>query len=135
MSRSGEVRRRVRMIEPTNPRGTKGQGRDKKKRHACDRWALDKRLPMFFFCSHGFRRYRGPVTTLEQASLADFPVSIRCETCGHIRQMHAYQLIKKLSKKIDPAKLYLDRPIEGFWCRAGRHKTAVIIRAPLQSSY
>jgi hypothetical protein len=83
----------------------------------------------------GCRRYKGPVSTLEQASLPDFPVMVRCKTCGHVRQIHAFKLIKMLRPKFDPAKVPLDKPVKGFWCRAGWHKTAVIIRAPLQSSY
>jgi hypothetical protein len=75
------------------------------------------------------------VSTLEQASLADFPVVIRYETCGNVRQMHAYKLIKLMGMKFDPKKVLLDKSVKGFWCKAGRHKTTVMIRALLQSSY
>mgnify|MGYP001598706191 CR=1 FL=1 len=80
----------------------------------------------------GYRRYRGPVHTLEQASLADMPDAIRCETCGRVRQMHAFSLIQTLGKKHDAAKIMLGVATAGFWCKYGRHKTAVTIRAPMQ---
>ena len=48
----------------------------------------------------GYRPYRGPVSTLEQAMFADLPVSITCENCGRIRQMHAFTVMQMISTKV-----------------------------------
>ena len=42
----------------------------------------------------GYRPYRGPVSTLEQAMFAD--LSITCENCGRIRQMHAFTVMQMI---------------------------------------
>lgn len=84
--------------------------------------------------SMGFRRYKGPVNTLEQASLADFPVRITCQKCGHFKQMHAFEALQKLSKKKPDGDVQLFVPVKGvFKCRCG-HAT-VKITAPMKRAY
>jgi hypothetical protein len=82
----------------------------------------------------GYRRYKGPVHTLEQAMFADFPVRITCSKCGHFRQMHAFAAMQLLSKKHKAEDVKLFVAVSGlFKCRCG-HKT-VKITAPMQSAY
>ena len=82
----------------------------------------------------GYRRYKGPVTTLEQASFADFPVRITCQKCGHFRQMHAHVALRLLSAKRKEEGVKLWEPLTGvFRCRC-KHNT-VKISAPMQSAY
>ncbi len=81
-----------------------------------------------------YKRYKGPVLTLEQASFDDFPVRITCQKCGHFRQMHAFEALRKLSNKRKEEGVKLWQSITGvFRCRC-KHRT-VKITAPLQSVY
>lgn len=83
----------------------------------------------------GFKRYKGPVLTLEQASFADMPVRITCDHCGNFKQMHAYSAMQLLSPKRKETGVPLFRPVSGlFRCRQCRRNT-VIITAPMQSAY
>ena len=80
----------------------------------------------------GHRPYRGPVSTLEQAMFADLPVSITCETCGRIRQMHAFTVMQMIATRVPERTLPLFRPIPGlFFCRHCLRRVTVTIRAPL----
>ena len=78
----------------------------------------------------GFRKYRGPVQTVEQASLADLPIRVTCQQCGHFRQMHAHKLIR-LSEVT--RALRLGEPVRGFKCQHCRHPVLVVIAAPVGS--
>ena len=77
----------------------------------------------------GFRRYRGPVTTVEQAMFADMPISIQCQSCSHVRQMHAYRMMQANKKA---AAMPLRKPVTGFYCKSCRNRVTVIISAPMQ---
>jgi hypothetical protein len=77
----------------------------------------------------GFRRYRGPVTTVEQAMFADMPVAIQCQSCSHVRRMHAFTLMRTNKKA---AKMPLGPPVAGFYCKGCRKRVSVIISAPMQ---
>ena len=70
----------------------------------------------------GTRRYRGAVTTLEQAMFAQMPVRVACDTCGHFQQTHAYELMRKLSRKRKENGVKLWQPIPGFYCRGCRRE-------------
>jgi len=80
----------------------------------------------------GYRRYRGPVHTVEQAMFADMPVRITCESCGYFRQMHAFELMRKLSKKRREKGVNLWEPVSGFFCRGCKRNVKAIISAPTQ---
>jgi hypothetical protein len=60
----------------------------------------------------GLRSYKGPVANLEQAVFADMPVRIACKKCGHIRQMHAFRLIRLIGKRVEARRLPLRTPID-----------------------
>ena len=80
----------------------------------------------------GYRPYRGPVSTLEQAMFADLPVSITCEDCGRIRQIHAFTVMQMISTKVPERTLRLFTPIPDiFFCRRCMRPVTVTIRAPL----
>lgn len=74
----------------------------------------------------GFRRYRGPVTTLEEAVMADLPVTVRCLTCRHERSFSAFRLVRQ---KRSIATVKLREPASGFRCLRCR-STKVVISAP-----
>jgi hypothetical protein len=76
----------------------------------------------------GTRRYRGPVTTVEQAMFADMPVNIICQRCAHFRQMHAYLLMRLNSKA---AQIPLWKAVPGFYCKGCRRKVTAVITAPM----
>lgn len=83
----------------------------------------------------GYKRYNGPVMTLEQASFADMPVRITCDRCGHFQQMHAYSALQKLSQTRKDEGVKLWTQLTGlFKCGKCRHRT-VKISAPMQSAY
>jgi hypothetical protein len=75
----------------------------------------------------GARRYRGPVDTVEQASFADMPIRIVCQRCAHVRQMHAYELVRRHR---NAAKMLLRMPVAGFYCNGCKRKATVVIVAP-----
>ena len=83
----------------------------------------------------GYKRYKGPVSTLEQAMFADFPVRITCEKCGHFRQMYAFEAMRKLSnkRKAEDVKLFV-AVVGVFKCGRCRHRV-VRITAPMQNAY
>ena len=66
--------------------------------------------------------------TVEQASLAQLPVRVTCQRCGHFRQMHAYKLIR-LGQ--DTAAIKLGEAVSGFRCRSCRCSVSVVILAPV----
>ena len=76
----------------------------------------------------GFRRYHGPVTTVEQTVFADMPVIVTCQRCSRFRRMHAFQL-KQM--KPDAGSIKLWRAVSGFYCRGCRRKVTVVITAPM----
>jgi hypothetical protein len=80
----------------------------------------------------GTRRYRGAVSTLEQAMFADMLVRITCDRCGYFQQMHAYELMRKLSKRRKEVGVKLWQPAPGFYCRGCKRKVKAIISAPMQ---
>ena len=80
----------------------------------------------------GFRRYRGPVTHLQQAMFADMAVAICCNNCSSVRQMHAYKVVQLLREKRKIDNVKLDEPVGGFHCRRCRRSVTVTIRAPAQ---
>ena len=77
------------------------------------------------------RRYDGPVHTLEQARFADLAVRIVCKACGHFRQMHAFEVIRKARGKVQAGNLPLNTPLAGiFYCRRCRARVPVTLEAP-----
>ncbi len=83
----------------------------------------------------GYRRYKGPVNTLEQAMFAQMPVRITCEGCGHFRQMAAYNALRLLSKKRKDEGVPLWKAVEGiFRCRHCQG-ASVKITAPMNTAY
>jgi len=83
----------------------------------------------------GYRPYRGAVRTLEQAMFADFPVRVRCTSCNHFRQLHAFNLVRQVGKKADAGKLPLWAEIHNlFYCRSCRRRVTVVITAPMSQA-
>ena len=63
---------------------------------------------------------------------ADLPVSIICENCERIRQMHAFTVMQMISTKVLARTLRLFTPIPDiFFCRRCMKRVTVTIRAPL----
>lgn len=83
----------------------------------------------------GFKRYKGPVTTLEQAMFADMPVRITCERCGHFTQMAAFQALRKLSEKRKEEGVKLWVAVVGLFKCKKCHSPTAKISAPMQSAY
>jgi|HubBroStandDraft_6_1064221.scaffolds.fasta_scaffold914523_2 hypothetical protein len=77
----------------------------------------------------GFRPYRGPVNTVEQAVFTDMPLRITCQGCAHFEIIHSFRLMQRSRKA---AAMSLWRPVSGFYCKGCRRKMAVVITAPLQ---
>lgn len=71
----------------------------------------------------GFRRYRGPVDTVEQAAMADLTVYVRCLRCGHEKMFWTRGLMK-LSRRAH--RLPLREPVSAFRCQMCRSDEAVI---------
>jgi NMD protein affecting ribosome stability and mRNA decay len=42
----------------------------------------------------GFRRYRGPIDTTDQAAMADLYVTVKCHRCGHSKSFWTRRLIQ-----------------------------------------
>lgn len=83
----------------------------------------------------GYRPYKGPVLTLEQASFAEFPVRITCERCCHFRQLPAIKALRQLTARKKDVAVKLFVPVTGvFRCGECQHRI-VTITAPLQSTY
>jgi hypothetical protein len=80
----------------------------------------------------GYRRYRGPVTNLQQAMFADMVVAILCNSCPGMRTMHAFKVIQMLREKRKIDNVPLGEPVAGFRCNKCRRSVTVTIRAPAQ---
>lgn len=81
----------------------------------------------------GYRPYRGPVRTLEQAIFADLPVQVVCQKCKHFRQLHAFKLVQQIGDKADGRSLPLFTPIKDlFYCRQCRKRVTASIIAPVE---
>jgi hypothetical protein len=65
---------------------------------------------------------------VRDAADADSIVFVRCLSCRHVRQIHAFSIARRL-KGIDVA---LDEPQRGFRCTRCRRSVEVMITCPLQ---
>jgi hypothetical protein len=72
----------------------------------------------------GFKKYRGPVETVEQAMMAHAVLVITCQECGHSRRRYAYRLWDQVPKA---AGWPLGKPLPGFQCRACRRSVAAVL--------
>lgn len=75
------------------------------------------------------RKYRGRVTTIEEAMMADMVVTIECQNCPHWSGIHAYRLC---SMKPELRSVRFGRPISGFKCKGCRTSVEVVIRAGMR---
>ena len=74
-------------------------------------------------------RYNGPLQTLEQARFANLAVRIVCGSCGHFKQMHAFEIIRKARGKVHAENLPLNTPLSGvFYCRCCRARVPVTLQ-------
>lgn len=72
----------------------------------------------------GFKKYRGPVETVEQAMMAHAVLIITCQGCGHYRRRYAYRLYDQHRKS---AAFHLGMPIPGFNCRMCRRSVSAVL--------
>lgn len=71
-----------------------------------------------------FKKYRGPIETVEHAMMAHMVVTIECQRCPYWTTMYAWKLwhAKPWSRTLP-----LGKPVSGFRCRACRGRTQVVI--------
>lgn len=72
----------------------------------------------------GFKRYRGPVETVEQAMMAHAVIIITCQGCKHHKREWAWRLWQRAPKAVT---LPLRQPVPGFRCRWCRRSVQAII--------
>ncbi len=72
----------------------------------------------------GFKKYRGPVDTVEQAMMAHAVLIITCQGCGHYKREYAFRLWQRAPNT--PA-LPLRKPVAGFRCRRCRTSVEAVM--------
>lgn len=73
----------------------------------------------------GFKKYRGPVETVEQAMMAHAVVVIIRQGCFHKTREWAWRLWHRAPRTVTfPLKV----PVRGFRCRSCRQSVKVVIR-------
>jgi hypothetical protein len=83
---------------------------------------------------HGIQALSRARTTLEQAMLADMPVRITCESCGHFRQAHAFKVIRWIANRMRDRTLPLFQPVSGvFYCGDCQKTVKVTTNVPVAS--
>lgn len=73
----------------------------------------------------GFKKYRGPVETVEDALMAHAVLSITCQNCRHGTRMWAWRIYEKAKEKV--ITMPLKKPVGGFWCKFCRHSVQVVL--------
>jgi hypothetical protein len=72
-----------------------------------------------------FKKYRGPIETVEQAMMAHMVVTVTCQRCSRWTGMWAWRL---WNAKPEARALPLGRTVGGFWCSGCRRSVQVVIR-------
>ncbi len=73
----------------------------------------------------GFKKYRGPVETVEQAMMAHAVLVIACTGCDHRTREYAWKLWHRAPKAV---AMPLGKPVPGFRCRRCRRRVEVMMR-------
>lgn len=73
----------------------------------------------------GFRRYRGPIDTVEHALMAHMTVTITCQECFRPRRKWAYRIYEQAGPAV--IGMALRKPIKGFYCTGCRKSVLVVI--------
>ena len=73
----------------------------------------------------GFRRYDGPVETVQQAMMAHAVLRVTCQECRRDRVMWAWRIYNKRPNTSD--RIPLKKPVRGFYCKTCRGSVAVIL--------
>jgi hypothetical protein len=72
----------------------------------------------------GFKKYRGPYETVQDAISGHRTVIITCQACGHYRIMWAWRLLAANKRAVQHP---LKKPVDGFFCKACRNSVQVVI--------
>jgi len=75
----------------------------------------------------GYRKYHGPVTTLQEASHAGISFRLACPKCDHVTMMYAWTILQaRKGKDVD-----LGIPVPGFRCKWCKRKVWVKLESPI----
>lgn len=69
-------------------------------------------------------RYKGRLTTVDDAAMADHNVAVICRSCGHERHMYAWKLAQSKARAPD---IPLGVAFPGFYCRRCRRPVEAIV--------
>lgn len=72
----------------------------------------------------GYKKYRGPIDTVEQAMMAHLVVTIACQRCSRWTTMWAWRI---WNAKPEARALPLGKAVSGFRCKGCRHSVQVVI--------
>jgi len=75
-----------------------------------------------------YKKYRGPVETIEHAMMAHMVVTVKCTRCPQWTNMWAWKLYERLKMKGNQSSP-LRKPLDGFYCR-GCHRRVQAIVSP-----
>lgn len=74
----------------------------------------------------GAKRYRGPVTTVEEAMWAGLVLHFTCQRCRRPRSEWAFNLCMRVPSAKD---IPLNKTVNGFYCRGCKQSVKVYISA------
>lgn len=72
----------------------------------------------------GFKKYRGPVETVQHAMMAHLVVTVTCQQCGRWTSMWAWRIYQA---KPGAYATPLRKPVSGFWCKGCQRSVEVVI--------
>lgn len=75
----------------------------------------------------GFKKYSGPIETVEHAMMAHLVVTVTCQRCSHWTTMWAWRIYETLKKKEKVTTMPLRKAVDGFRCKGCKHSVQVVI--------
>lgn len=77
----------------------------------------------------GYKKYHGPVTTLQEAVYAEISFRLACPECEHVTMMYAWTIMK--ARKGRDVRLGI--PVPGFRCKRCKRKVSLVLKGPSYS--
>ena len=77
----------------------------------------------------GYRKYHGPVTTLQEAVNAGITFRLACPSCENVTMMYAWTILQgRKGKDVD-----LGKAVPGFRCKWCKRRVSVVLKGPSHS--
>ena len=81
----------------------------------------------------GFKKYRGPIETVEHALMAHIVVTLTCQSCRRSRRKWAWRIYQQAGDAVQ--RMRLNKPFSGFYCTGCRRNVEVVTVADSEWAY